>query len=162
MTLFAARNYPLYSCSAGRRGLSLAEVLVSIVFLVFGLGATLGLYGKQTNNLIVATHARHAELLAGNSLARAQAAGYTTLLQRFDEAATVVEPPAELFPTKKRKSGKEPDFWRTMRLEKIQIEGLDCIRVTVRAGWDEPPKNFSDEKADHIFMREVTTYVSAD
>jgi type II secretory pathway pseudopilin PulG len=123
--------------------MSLMEVMLAIVVLVFGLGGIMDLYGRQVQGIGQARAALRADHLARCYLAQIEAAGYEGLRTRY-----LKESSEALFddsPT--REAALDPTLWWSARLERQAADVPPArIRITVVVGWGTQPSG-SDSAA---------------
>lgn len=145
-----------YQKNPGCRGLSLVEVLIAVVFLVFGLGGIVKLYSHQQIQVARAARVSRAERLAQGYLAHLQKAGYENLNQMYQAFEDEDKKKAYERPMQ---SKDDPDFQWNLELEPVTIEGIPMLYMQVKT-WYMPGGKAAEGPVGNI-RKEVSGYVAA-
>lgn len=142
------------------RALSLVEVVVALVLLVFGLGGVLQLYTRQLREFGRLERRGRAEGIARQRLAELQGLGFQELKARYLKGVSQASLPAESGPP--TPGAESLPF--TVRLQETRVAQMPpAIRVTVEVQWGRPHAGRDgarSEAGDGAYLtREVTGYV---
>lgn len=141
-----------------RRGMSLVEILVALVFLMFGLAGIVELYVNQARHLARTERLNRAESIARGNLAELQATGYDGLSGRIQSDDSVDK--ASLFREATRFE-MDTDFVWNADLTKISIEGIPAVRVVVTCRWQPDVTGGEARGEESGVQKEVIGYAVA-
>jgi type II secretory pathway pseudopilin PulG len=139
-----------------RRGISLVEILVALVFLVFGLAGVTDLYVTQMQQAARVRQQQSVSAAAFSALTILQSAGFAALDGKLAvlPKASPSENDVALF-SQPIPSADKNIVWNAHLKKELQPDGSSRIRVAVQASW------LAAAVPGKSIQKEVVGYVAA-